>query len=157
MDRLSRACNIILFNVPDLLIFNAVQQNDTTIIDEMFNTIGVSTKPLSIHPLGKPLNKPDHIRIVMISPSDVVFQMFKVKWQLFNDDKLKTVRVVSNQMLQQCKLYSFVTSELKLRKMLAKLIFLLSMLITVRSFQKMVNELNICKSTFHLLSEHLRY
>jgi hypothetical protein len=51
----------------------------------------------------------------MPKPSDV-FQIFKFKWQLFNVDKFKAVRVSSDQMLQQRKLYSSVASELKLCK-----------------------------------------
>jgi len=115
MDRQSRARNIILFNVPDLLTSNAVQQNDVTLIDEMFNIFGVSTKPLSIHRLGKPSSKPRPIRIVMPSPSDV-FQILKIKRQLSNIEKFKTIRVSSDQTLQQRKLYSSVASELKSRK-----------------------------------------
>jgi hypothetical protein len=51
----------------------------------------------------------------MPSPSDV-FQILKVKRQLFNVDKFKTVRVSSDQTLQQRKLYSSVATEMKLRK-----------------------------------------
>lgn len=58
MNRQSRDHNIILFNVPDFSISNADQQNDTTLIEKMFNIIGVPTKPLSIYRLGKPLSKP---------------------------------------------------------------------------------------------------
>jgi hypothetical protein len=78
----------------------------------MLNIIGISTQPLSIHRLGKPSSKPRPIRIVMPSPPDV-FQILKVKLQLFNVDKFKTVRVSSDQTLQQRKLYSSVVSELK--------------------------------------------
>lgn len=100
MDRQSRVRNIILFNVPD-------QQNDVTFIDEIFDVIGVPTKSLSIHRLGKPSNKSRPIRIVMPSPSDV-FQILKTKRQLPNVDKFKTIRVSSDQTLQQRKLYSSV-------------------------------------------------
>jgi hypothetical protein len=72
----------------------------------------------------------------MLSPFDI-FQISKVKQQLFNVDKFKTVRVSSDQTLQQRKLYSLVASELKLRKDAGETdFFLLNMLITVRQFQK---------------------
>lgn len=88
MDRQSRANNIILFNVPEpnISTSNAVQQNDGTLINDIFNIIGVSTKPLSIHRLGKPSSKPRPVRVNMPSPSDV-FQILKVKRQLVNVDK----------------------------------------------------------------------
>lgn len=115
MDRQSRSRNIILFNLPDLSTSSDVHINDVSLIDEMFNIIGISTKPLSVHRLGKPSSKPRPIRIVMPSPPDV-FQILKVKRQLLNVDKFKTVRVSSDQTLQQRKLYSSVASELKIRK-----------------------------------------
>lgn len=114
MDRQSRSRNIILFNLPDLSTSNDVHNNDVSLVDEMFNIIGISTKPLSVHRLGKPSSKPRPIRIVMPSPPD--FQILKVKRQLLNVDKFKTVRVSSDQTLQQRKLYSSVASELKTRK-----------------------------------------
>lgn len=70
---------------------------------------------LSVHRLGKPSNKLRPIRVVMPSPLDG-FQILKVKRQLFNVDKIKTFRVSSDQTLQQCKLYSSVATEMKLRK-----------------------------------------
>lgn len=51
----------------------------------------------------------------MPSPSDI-FQTLKIKQQLINVDKFKTVRVSSDQTIQQRKLYSSVASERKLRK-----------------------------------------
>jgi len=76
MDRQSRARNIILFNVPDHST-SADQQNDSSLVDEIFNAISVPTKPLSVHRLGKPSDKPRPIiRVVMPSPSDV-FQILK--------------------------------------------------------------------------------
>ncbi|KAF0713286.1 putative RNA-directed DNA polymerase, partial [Aphis craccivora] len=75
----------------------------------------ISTKPLSVHRLRKPSSKPRPIRIVVPSPS-VVFQILKVKRQLSIVDKFKTVRVSSDQTLQQPKLYSSVAAELKTRK-----------------------------------------
>lgn len=113
MDRQSRARNIILFNVPDHST-SADQQNDSSLVNDIFNVINVPTKPLSVHRLGKLSNKPRPIR-VMPSPSDV-FQILKVKRQLFNVDKFKTVRVSSDQTLQQRKLYSSVATEMKMRK-----------------------------------------
>jgi len=55
------------------------------------------------------------IRIVLPTPTDV-FQILKFKQQLLNIDKFKAIRISSDQTLQQCKLYSSITSELKLRK-----------------------------------------
>jgi len=71
MDRQSRTRNIILFNLPDLSTINDVHNNDGSLIDKMFNIIGISTKPLSVHRLGRPSTKPRPIRIVMPSPSYV--------------------------------------------------------------------------------------
>jgi len=48
-DRQSRACNIMLFNVSDFSTHNSDQLSDATFIDEMFNIIGVSTTPMSVH------------------------------------------------------------------------------------------------------------
>jgi hypothetical protein len=45
MDRQSRARNIILFNVPDHST-SADQQNDCSLVNEIFNVISVPTKPI---------------------------------------------------------------------------------------------------------------
>lgn len=115
MDRQSRVRNIILFNVPDRSTSSTDLGNDANLVDEMFNVIGVPTKPVSVHRLGKPSSKPRPIRVVMPLPSDV-FQILKTKRQLSNVDKFKTIRVSSDQTLQQRKLYSSIASELKARK-----------------------------------------
>lgn len=53
-----------------------------------------------------------HIRFVLFSSSDV----FQVKQLLFNVDGFKTIRVSADKTVQQCKLYSSVAFESKLRK-----------------------------------------
>lgn len=51
----------------------------------------------------------------MPTPSDV-FQSLRIKRQLYNVHKFKTIRISFDQTLQQCNLYFSVTSELKRRK-----------------------------------------
>lgn len=115
MDRQLRARNVIIFNIPDVSPSASDQPNDNALVDEIFNLIGVSIKPLAVHRLGKLSSKPHPIRIFLPSPSDV-FQILKVKRQLFNVDKFKNIQISPDRTLQQRKLFSSVASELKLRK-----------------------------------------
>lgn len=113
MDRQLRVRNVLIFNVPDVLISGSDILNETVLVgggnNTIFNNIGVSIKPLAVHRLGKLSSKPRPIRIVLPSLSDV-FHNLKVKRQLLNVGKFKYIRVSSDRTLQQRKLFSSVAS-----------------------------------------------
>jgi hypothetical protein len=114
LDRQSRARNIILFNVPES--FNLPDHTqDTSITQDIFSTIGIPTNPISIHRLGKVSNKPRPLRIVLPTPADV-FEVLKAKRKLLGVNNLNSIRISTDQTLQQRKYFSSIMTELKSRR-----------------------------------------
>lgn len=85
MDRQSRARNIVLFNVPEFSsTVPADKCNDTSsFLTDLFNTIGLKIRPVSVYRLGKPSSKSRPLRIVLPTPGEV-FEILKVKRKLLN-------------------------------------------------------------------------
>lgn len=113
LDRQSRARNVILFNIPEPSVPG--QSQDTSTAKDILNTIGVQTNPVSIHRLGKLSNKPRPLRVTLPNSSDV-FEVLRVKRQLLNVSNLNTIRISSDQTLQQRKCFASIMTVLKSRR-----------------------------------------
>jgi hypothetical protein len=116
-DRQSRAHNIILFNVPEFSSsVPADKCSDTSsFIENVFSTIGLSMRPVSVRRLGKITGKSRPLRLVLPTPADV-FEIFKVKRKLLNDSKFSSVRVSSDLTVLQRDYLKSILSELKSRR-----------------------------------------
>jgi len=53
LDRQTRARNIILFNFPNTSAFVPGLLDDISFVNDVFNTIGISVNPVSVHRLSK--------------------------------------------------------------------------------------------------------
>jgi hypothetical protein len=115
LDRQSRARNVILFNVPEASTSIPGQLDDTSFANDVFNTIGASVNPLSVHRLGKVSTKPRPLRITLPSSLDV-FEILKVKRKLTTMDKFSSIRISTDLTQLQRKYLSNILSELKSRK-----------------------------------------
>lgn len=111
LDRQSRSRNIILFNVPESTN-SPNQTQDSCIVNDVFNTIGIHANPVSIHRLGKVSSKPRPLRIILPNQTDV-FEILKVKRKLLGVNNLNTIRISSDQTLQKRKYFSSIIAELK--------------------------------------------
>lgn len=117
MDRQSRARNIMLFNIPEFSsTVPADKCNDTSsFLADLFTTIGLTTRPVSMYRLGKHSNKSRPLRIVMPTPGEV-FEILKVKRKLLNVAKFASVRISTDRTVMQQNYFKSVLSELKARR-----------------------------------------
>ncbi|KAF0718343.1 JmjC domain-containing protein [Aphis craccivora] len=91
MDRQSRACNIIFFNIQE---FNSLpdQLTDTLTVDEILKSIDLQINPVSVR------------RLVL-----------KVKRKLLSTTNFKNIRIASDRTTQQRQYFTKIVSQLKQR------------------------------------------
>lgn len=111
VDRQSRNCNIILFNLPE----TQSNADDKLSVSNIFRNIDVIIDPINVLRLGKLPNKNRPIRATLPTPQDV-FVILKNKRKLKNLDAFKNITVSSDRTMLQRNHLKTVIDELNARK-----------------------------------------